>query len=168
MSNVLNDLALLSYDLKIKTQNASNRLDNEDKKEKLEEFSSWTASFAESMDALSDLGGIVLLIYKFKKTVRNNITEDFENIAALSKMIIDFTDKYKIITLIIKADLINLFEQFIEYADSIADFKQLKDYSSDSIFPIIISALKKSYHFIPVIKSSKHYSNHFVDVNKMV
>jgi hypothetical protein len=123
--------------------------------EKLEPIIEWGKKFEKSMDALDYLGNIIFSLYKFKKVVGNNYKEDLENIAAISQMIIEFTDKFMIKDLIIKADLINLFEKYIEYADSICDFKELKEYSKDSIFPIIISALKKSHSFKQLLVSTK-------------
>jgi hypothetical protein len=140
------------------------------------EFNDYSDKFSNSMMALEDLSDIVLLIYEFQKTVWSNnkkkhdigknISDDFENVAAISDMIIKFTEKYTIKNLIIKADLINMFKEFIKYADSICDFKQLRQYKKDSIFPIIIAALKKSHHFKDILKIKN--ADHFVNVNKML
>lgn len=120
-------------------------------KEKVQEFYKWSVKFSCSMEALEILGDIIDFLREKKKFDPNCYMTNLKHLYKVSMMIIGFTDKFIIKDLIIKADLRGLFDEFITYADSLADFNQLKNYAKDSGVDIIIRALKKSRHFKEIL-----------------
>lgn len=120
---------------------------------KLKEIVDWSKSFSTSMDALDDCLDIKHFIIESMNESKKDGFIDAENIFYISKKINDFIHKYKIVDLIIKAELIGLFSYFIKYADSIADFNKVDKSEKGTKMYNIHSALKRSRHYVRILVS---------------